>query len=571
MGAISKEAFIRGGRRFLLLLASGLLLVAFSEGVLAILAWVLARYSGVTPSSDSVDAIVCVGDSNTEGFGVRPYPDQLRELLEQAGDPRPVFNLGVSGFRTHQIADRIEEALKNGRAGTVVFLGGVNDLRPHVDILLWARENLSMPERVRAAFRGLRTYRVLRSLVLRLARRPQDAERPYYREGISSEKDAEVRGERNGPKAAYEEFVRLWTLGEARAAEEAFDGLLRNPSLGPLVEQHQIPLIRWELALLQGRRFAPLSPDGLGLFERSYVDFTRGYTALLEGRYEEARAIFDSVPRESYWGGYVWLHRAWISLLDRDFPRADRELSEVLEFLLSLPPHLTIAHALAGAALAHVLRDRETQLGRWLEAHDRLWSFVENAPFDPYAREIMVAVRWIDARKRGSRREIEGAEYLVSERFPDGPRSTLLRFLCENPRVEFDDIRQGAPIGPPRASYFRTPNAGNFLRRLTRPEFEEFIGPNLERLAALARTKGFRLIVLTYLDPKIEVVNERLRRFAREKGLCLVDFQSMYGAELVADDGKRYFIGDRHHPNEAGYALVAKGVFDAIRNPEGRP
>jgi len=36
-------------------------------------------------------------------------------------------------------------------------------------------------------------------------------------------------------------------------------------------------------------------------------------------------------------------------------------------------------------------------------------------------------------------------------------------------------------------------------------------------------------------------------------------------SDLYADERRTWFSPDRSHPNEAGYALEARAVFDALR------
>jgi len=58
---------------------------------------------------------------------------------------------------------------------------------------------------------------------------------------------------------------------------------------------------------------------------------------------------------------------------------------------------------------------------------------------------------------------------------------------------------------------------------------------------------------------------ERLRRLAAEREWPLVDLERRWTRPvLAADDKSRYFIPDRAHPNEAGYGLVARAVFEVM-------
>jgi hypothetical protein len=58
----------------------------------------LARTPGVR-------RVVCLGDSTTLGWGLRPpeaYPQVLEELLEEAGDRTEVLNVALGGWSTRQ-------------------------------------------------------------------------------------------------------------------------------------------------------------------------------------------------------------------------------------------------------------------------------------------------------------------------------------------------------------------------------------------------------------------------------------------------------------------------------------
>lgn len=74
--------------------------------------------------------IVCLGASNTEGYGVAPddsYPARLAVLLAQRGVPARVLNGGISGDTTTGMAARLDAEVPEGTR-LVVFQPGINDL-----------------------------------------------------------------------------------------------------------------------------------------------------------------------------------------------------------------------------------------------------------------------------------------------------------------------------------------------------------------------------------------------------------------------------------------------------------
>jgi len=80
--------------------------------------------------------VLAYGDSLTHGFGRRPYPQQLEEMLNKHGDGRTVYhvaNAGVPGELTSSMVGRlpatIEQLKSAGRKPKyVLILGGTNDL-----------------------------------------------------------------------------------------------------------------------------------------------------------------------------------------------------------------------------------------------------------------------------------------------------------------------------------------------------------------------------------------------------------------------------------------------------------
>jgi acyl-CoA thioesterase-1 len=74
--------------------------------------------------------IVCLGASNTEGYGVAPgvsYPAKLHALLSARGIANDVLNAGVSGDTTAGMLSRLDTEVPEGTS-LVIFQPGINDL-----------------------------------------------------------------------------------------------------------------------------------------------------------------------------------------------------------------------------------------------------------------------------------------------------------------------------------------------------------------------------------------------------------------------------------------------------------
>ena len=85
-----------------------------------------------TPANDQRVRIVCLGASNTEGYGVAPdesYPARLHALLAARGVANDVDNAGISGDTTSGMLARLDVHVPQGTT-VVVFQPGINDLHP---------------------------------------------------------------------------------------------------------------------------------------------------------------------------------------------------------------------------------------------------------------------------------------------------------------------------------------------------------------------------------------------------------------------------------------------------------
>lgn len=74
--------------------------------------------------------VLCVGDSVTFGSYVsaeEAWPARLGSLLERAGDPRPVLNVGIPGTSADRVARGLQEQLARYRPAIVVVLCGHNN------------------------------------------------------------------------------------------------------------------------------------------------------------------------------------------------------------------------------------------------------------------------------------------------------------------------------------------------------------------------------------------------------------------------------------------------------------
>jgi lysophospholipase L1-like esterase len=565
--------------------------LALLEGMLAVLAWGLAHFSGDSVVQGGRGSILCVGDSCTEGIGApngRSYPDQLRALFAESGDPREVVNLGTAGFTTRQVLDRLEAVVAKARPAWVVFSGGHND-GARADILLEVKGGLRSPtaaDRARTVLNHLRTYRLLEGAArVVLGKQPRTLltrERSdRYPDPLEVSAENQARAFEEAAAAGAEPLFRwvvyYWSLEEPLLAERAFERFRQLPEFHSLRKDLMLPLefYLWELRMLRGNvPLEPLQTSSTDVQAVAVAAFSRGYVALLEGRKEEARALFDQIlasPWRCPWiEAYVRTHRAWIPLLERDFARADAELREVLPTLVGTSPWVALFHGLGGSALAHLLRDDGTRLSTWFQEFGTTWHDLEGWPHSPLGHEWMVAAEWVDAIKGRNPKAVEEIQTRARARFGTDPSTRPLAWLMRHPEAGFATVQRELPLELPRAAYLGARRL--YWRWFTHAEVEGIVRPNLERLGALAKEAGFRPILMTYLDYQIESINHLLRRVAVEKGWPLIDFTGIYGVEKLRTDDKRlYFSPDRVHPNEAGYALEAQALFDRIRKLESGP
>jgi acyl-CoA thioesterase-1 len=90
------------------------------------------RTTAKAPAADARPAVVVLGDSLAEGFGVRPghsFPDQLQRKLDEGQYEYRVMNLGVSGDTTTGGLGRTDYAVSLKPAIVILELGGNDGLR----------------------------------------------------------------------------------------------------------------------------------------------------------------------------------------------------------------------------------------------------------------------------------------------------------------------------------------------------------------------------------------------------------------------------------------------------------
>ena len=529
-------------------------------------------------------AIVCAGDSNTFGIGAatgRSYPDQLQELLRAAGDARRVVNLGVAGFGSRQIVDRLESAVQGAPPACVVFLGGFNDTTRAAELLKVRSSDLPLRERLVAAALQLRIVRVARATWHLskgdLARRefggadptelPLSASVPRERWGAEF---ARARAAGSGELGDW--LQTFWLAQIPERMRVAFDALRAQPDFDAAKKLLRYPVeaVEWELAWLESGEARPLPEFHAGPEADAFARYAQGCRDLAEGRLEAARRRFTSDDRidDGPWGRC--LHRteaAWALLMGRDWDAAGRELAAALAASRSISPHVALPALLGATALAHVLgadpAARLADFTKGVEDAPGEWRDMYGWDDDPVGREWMAVAEFADAVKGGTAAERETALARAHGKHPK-PRTRPLRWVLAHSAATLDAVRAGLEIEPCRVAWMGI--CPILFREIGSVEFAALTAVQHDRLERLAKEHGFSVVVLTYLVDDVAFVNERLRSVAAEKGWPLADVHARLALpDLYADDRRTYFSADRAHPNEAGYALEARAVFDALR------
>ena len=573
----------RGSWRRSALRWTGRLLLAFSACELTLrLAGALLPRLVLDPRAAG-DAILCIGDSNTFGIGAAPgrsYPDQLHELLVASGSQRAVVNLGVSGLRAGAALDRLEAAIDRAVPRAVVFLAGLNDrtrsLRAEAaagPVAAAPRpgrgERLAAALRRSAAVRMAQTgWRVLNGDVARAEFGGRERD-PLDPDGLDLKQfeSAYPRARTRGIAEIEPWLVKSWQFERPDLMRRAW----RDFSAQPGVEQHmaQLRLPRaayaWEIERLCGAAppppLAPIAGDGHGAM---FTRFTVACADLERGAFDSARARLaeiESVAINPRWRAYLRLHSGWIGLLEGDTAAAARDLTRVLDDLAALNPRAGLSWAMGGAAVATALSGGGGALESWRASRRSLWNDVEQSERVPLAREWLLAAELIDAA--GDARRDAALRRRASQRF-GSPRTAPLKWLLAHPDATRSTLLAELPLEAPRASWIGPMRL--LLAQAPDEELDRLLAPSFGRLAALARRHGFEAVVVNYLDYQEPALNELLGALARRFDLTHVDLHAIHDrAELARDDKSRYFSPDRGHPNEHGYALIARAVFEKLR------
>lgn len=575
MSVLRHHAWLRAAVRVALLLVS-------LELSLALAASLVERMElrAAPPSA----AIVCVGDSNTFGVGAPPgrsYPDQLQELLAAAGDPRRVANLGIPGLSTRQIVDRLEESCRGSSPECVVFLGGFNDQNRAADLLRTNAAEPSPGARIGAALRCLRTVRVARAAwsVVRGDRAQREwggadaTDLPPAASVPRDRWDAEFARARAAGSAALGDWLQMvWNAQDPAWMREAFDALRAQPDFDATTRLFRYPVdeVGWELAWLEGSPLPalPRRPDQPEA--DAYARHAAACVDLAEGRLDAARRHFKSEDCVADWPWGRCVQRtlaAWTLLMGRKWRAAERELADALAASRDLSPHVAMPALLGATGLAQVLSedpaarlaDSASCAGRGADEWRERWWWED----DPVGREWMAVAEFADAVKAGTAEERAAALARVRQRFK-APRSKPLRWVLAHPGATLDELRAGLELEPCRVAWMGV--CPILFRMVGAEEFARIVAPEHDRLARLAQEHGFRVVVLTYLAADDTFINARLRTLAAERRWALADVHARLALpDLYADDRRTYFSADRAHPNEKGYALEARAVFDALR------
>jgi len=219
---------------------------------------------------------------------------------------------------------------------------------------------------------------------------------------------------------------------------------------------------------------------------------------------------------------------------------------------------LADAYARYAAACVDLAEGRLDAARRRFTSEDR----IDDGPWGRCLQQTLAAWALLMERDwRAAEREATLAR--VRKRFQE-PRTKPLRWVFAHPGATLDELRAGLELEPCRVAWMGV--CPILFRMVGGEEFARIVSLEHDRLERIAKERGFRVVVLTYLADDVAYMNEQLRTVAAEKRWSLADVHARLALpDLYADDRRTYFSPDRCHPNEAGYALEARAVFDALR------
>lgn len=573
MSIIRRRRSVRVALRILLALAS-------CELTLRLGAWLVERH--VPSAAASPDAsILCIGDSNTFGVGAPPgrsYPDQLRELLRAAGDPREVVNLASPGLDSNQIVGRLERALAGGRPSCVLFLAGYNDWSRATALVDGVEDDAG--ESHGAFARALSWSVTLRMLltatyVLRgdTAHSMFGGERSIGLPEPASvdlrDWDAEyARAKQHGLDAASPWIRFFFYIEDSPRIDRVLADLRARPDLERVKRTLRYPLrdLEWEADVLAGRAPPKLVVDAAEPSEgRQFALYAAAWRAMEDGRSDQARVVLANLEllgSDPWARNFRNLLLAWCTLQSRDFTAAAQQLSDVADRATALSPEVGLSSSLGGAAVATLLAEEGARLATFVAAHPA-WERLNQWIRTTASSDWMETALCIDAMRSSDAARAQESWSREERRLAGRPVTATLRWILAHRDATFGQLRRELPLEPPRTSWIGT--CGRVFRDVRTDEFRAVTTAADRRLASLAATHGFPVVVLTYLDYDATMQYERLRRLAAERQWPLVDLERRWTRGVLgADDKSKYFISDRAHPNEAGYGLMARAVFEVM-------
>lgn len=509
--------------------------------------------------------VVAAGDSYTFGIGADdPAQDTwamvvAKTLEERTGRAVQLDNLATPGANSTEIVDALVTRLDAGPVDVVLLLAGVNNSR-------WLgqsgqfclEEGTSPAQRVRDRLDGLRTYAVLRHLVL--SRRPP--------------RDADVACRR-----VADGFQHL-DDGYPDRADRAFsEALALNPASGWAnlgLGLADLRVARHDDALqhIDAARALGVSPPALAL--------ASGFALRAADRTDEARAIAAA----DHHGDLAPFGRVLDAWLDLDAGRSEAAIHQLERVLADLGregapggPAVWALDALGWARLdagdaegARAAFDESITLGATLHMTPHLmgWSHVGRAVLAAEAGDPGQALVDLEAAGRDSAAVAAAQAYAGWLHLTRGSRTdaqaALERSRVVTPGLAIADaleeaITQGPAGSPPRPR----PVPGVAVQQWVDPADTRLVEADLERAARHAEATGALLILTTYPQPRghPELADAAAGVGERTSALY-VDPRPLFQAERDRIGSWEPLLIPDGHPTTMGYRLLGGLVADAI-------